>query len=156
YLYRDGILALRRARPDIVQAEVEPWSLAALQCALTAPSARLVIFTWENLAGPSRRLSNAVERFVLRRVAFVIAGHDAARRRIIKRGVPADRIGVLPQLGVDPDCYVRSDSDTEHARLGLAPPIVGYIGRMVPEKGVEVLVDAVEALDARLLVVGDG
>src|SRR5207247_2514537 len=46
HVYRDGMRALRRARPDIVQAEVEPWSLAALQCALAAPAARLVIFTW--------------------------------------------------------------------------------------------------------------
>src|SRR5262249_1025710 len=65
-------------------------------------------------------------------------------------------IAVLPQLGVDPECYVRSGKATEHVRLGLAPPVVGYIGRVVPEKAVEVLVDAVAALDARLLIVGDG
>src|SRR6185503_11152837 len=38
----------------------------------------------------------------------------------------------------------------------LGPPIVGYIGRVVPEKGVDVLVDALAGFDARLLVVGDG
>ena len=59
HVYRDGMRELRRARPDVVQAEVEPWSLAALQCALAAPAARLVIFTWENLEAPLRRASRA-------------------------------------------------------------------------------------------------
>ncbi len=126
HVYRDGMRELRRARPDVVQAEVEPWSLAALQCALAAPAARLVIFTWENLEAPLRRASRAVERFVLRRAALVIAGSEAARRRIARRGVGADRIAVLPQLG------------------------------LVPEKGVDVLVEATAPLDARVLLVGDG
>jgi glycosyltransferase involved in cell wall biosynthesis len=156
HLYRDGILALRRARPDIVQAEVEPWSVAALQCALAAPAARLVIFTWENLEPALRRTSRAIERFVLRRAALVIAGSEAARRRIMRRGVGRDRIAVLPQLGVDPDRYAKRDRDVARARLGLTAPVIGYIGRLVPEKGVDVLVEAMAPLDARLLVVGNG
>src|SRR5262249_12965257 len=36
------------------------------------------------------------------------------------------------------------------------PPVVGFIGRVVPEKGVDVLVDALATMDTRLLVVGDG
>jgi len=156
HVYRDGMRALRRARPDVVQAEVEPWSLAALQCALAAPAARLVIFTWENLEAPLRRASRAVERFVLRRAALVIAGSEAARRRIARRGVGADRIAVLPQLGVDPDRYVKADRDAARSRQGLTPPVIGYIGRLVPEKGVDVLVEATAPLDARVLLVGDG
>src|SRR5262249_28222999 len=154
-LYRDGMLALRRAQPDIVQAEVEPWSLAALQCALAVPAARLVIFTWENQEASLRRVSRAIERFVLRRAAFVIAGSEAARQRIMRRG-GGDRIAVLPQLGVDPDRFAKRDHDGARARLGLTAPVIGYIGRLVPEKGVDVLVEAMAPLDARLLVVGDG
>src|SRR5207253_2769181 len=82
----------------------------------------------------------AVERFVLRRAALVIAGSEAARRRIARRGVGADRIAVLPQLGVDPDRYAKRDRDAARSRLGLTPPVIGYIGRLVPEKGVDALV----------------
>jgi len=156
HLYRDGMGALRRARPDIVQAEVEPWSLAGLQCALAAPAGRLVIFTWENQEASLRRASRAIERFVLRRAAVVVAGNEAARQRITRRGVGGDRIVVLPQLGVDPDRYAKRDRDGARTRLGLTAPVIGYIGRLVPEKGVDVLVGAMASLDARLLVVGDG
>lgn len=156
YLYRDGFRALRRARPDVVHAELEPWSLAALQCALLAREARLVLFTWENLEGPTRRSARLVERAVLRRAAFVIAGNEAARRRVVRRGVPSSRTAVLPQFGVDADRYAGGDRGRAAATRGLAPPVVGYVGRLVPEKGVDLLVEALAPLDVRLLVVGDG
>ncbi len=154
-LYRDGWRALRRARPDVLHAEVEPWSVVALQCVL-ARAAPVVLFTWENLAGPRRRLSRAFERFVLRRAAFVIAGNQAARARVERLGVPAGRVHVLPQFGVDPARYARADASALGARLGLVHPVVGFVGRLVPEKGVDLLVDALGPLDAQLLLVGDG
>ncbi|MGH7334338.1 MAG: glycosyltransferase [Candidatus Rokuibacteriota bacterium] len=33
---------------------------------------------------------------------------------------------------------------------------IGYVGRLVPEKGVDLLIDAAEPLDVQLLIVGDG
>ena len=158
YRYRD-LGPLRRARPDIVHAEVEPWSIAALQVVRAAGSARVVLFTWENLEGPRRLASRAIERFVLPRVAHVIAGNHGARARMLRRGVPAERLTVLPQLGLAPARY--ASGDAARARTAGAPPadglpVVGFVGRVVPEKGVDVLVDAVDGLAARLLVVGDG
>jgi glycosyltransferase involved in cell wall biosynthesis len=169
YRYLD-LAPLRRARPDIVHAEVEPWSLAALQLVRAADRTPVVLFTWENLEGPRRLASRVVERFVLRRLRHVIAGNEGARARMARRGVPAERVTVLPQLGLDPARYAAGDA--ARARAAGAPvaarhltaaggqihvsPVVGFVGRVVPEKGVDVLVDAVRDLDARLLVVGGG
>ena len=151
--------ALRRARPDIIHAEVEPWSLAALQLVRAVAGASVVLFTWENLEGPRRLVSRVVERFVLRRVAHVIAGNEGARARMLRRGVPPERVTVLPQLGLDPARYAGGNAARARAAgapRSMGPPIVGYIGRVVPEKGVDLLVDALDGFDARLLVVGDG
>lgn len=155
-VYRDGIKELKRERPDIVHAEVEPWSLAALQCVLVARHSRIVLFTWENLEEPRRLLSRAVERFVLRRATFVICGNRGARARVLRRGVPADRTTVLPQFGVDPERYARGDASRVRAKFPLASPVVGYVGRLVHEKGLDLLAEALAPLDARFLVVGDG
>lgn len=151
YLFREGLGGLRAAA--VVHAEAEPWSLAALQC-LLATRAPLVVFTWENLAGPRQPLARAIERLVVRRAAFVIAGNQAARGRMQRRGVAPERLSVLPQFGVDPDRYAAGGGPA--GDRGPGPPVVGYVGRLVPEKGVDLLIEALGALDARLLVVGEG
>jgi len=156
YLYRDGWGELRRARPAIVHVEVEPWSLAALQCVLAVRFARLVFFTWENRAGPRRLLSRLIERLVLSRAAFLIAGNRGAEARLLRRGVARGRITVLPQFGVDPARYAAGDGARVRARLALEPPVVGYAGRLVLEKGLDILLDAVAPIDARVLLVGAG
>ena len=168
YRYLD-CAPLRRARPDVVHAEVEPWSLAALQLVRAAAGAPVVLFTWENLEGPRRLISRAIERYVLRRVAHVIAGNEGARARMLRRGVPDAHITVLPQLGIDVARYaggnaararanhtITTGGQVHSALRSLGPPIVGFIGRLVPEKGVDILVEAIERFDARLLVLGDG
>ena len=158
YRYRD-LGAVRRGRPDVIHAEVEPWSLAAFQLVRAAAGTPVVVFTWENLEGPRRLASRAVERLVLRSARHVIAGNEGARARMRRRGVPDARLSVLPQLGIDVDRF--AGGDPARARAAGAPAaegafVVGFIGRVVPEKGVDTLVEAVEKLAARLLVVGDG
>jgi glycosyltransferase involved in cell wall biosynthesis len=158
YRYRD-LSAIRRGRPDVIHAEVEPWSLAAFQVVRAAAGSPVVLFTWENLEGPRRLASRAVEHLVLRKVRHVIAGNEGARARMRRRGVPDARLSVLPQLGIDVARFASGDPARARAAgapAGGGPPVVGFVGRVVAEKGVDTLVDAVEHLDARLLVVGDG
>lgn len=156
FLFRDGLRQLRRARPDVVHAEVEPWSLAALQCVIAAGRIPLVIFTWENLRDPRRLLSRVIERVVLARAAFVIAGNRGAAARMLRLGVPREALAVLPQFGVDPRRYRAGSARSVEAAQRLIRPVVGYVGRLAPEKGVDTLMHAVAPLDARLLLVGDG
>lgn len=68
-------------------------------------------------------------------------------------GFPADSIRVLPS-GVDTEFFVPTPRPT-------GPPIVAHIGRLVPKKGLDVLIEAwpsvlASAPDAQLHVLGDG
>jgi glycosyltransferase involved in cell wall biosynthesis len=166
--YRDGWRELRAARPDILHAEVEGGTLAALQC-VAARAAPVVLFTWENLRGPRGLLGRIIERVILRRVAFVLAGSQAARARVQRLGVQPARVAVLPQFGVDLARYAGGNGAPVRTRLarargapgpsgGPSRPLmtVGYVGRLVVEKGVDVLIDAAEPLDVQLVIVGDG
>jgi glycosyltransferase involved in cell wall biosynthesis len=71
------------------------------------------------------------------------------RIRVIPNGVPVGRF-----TPVTPD-----ERDAQRRAFGLDPtrPTLLYVGALAPEKGVDLVIDAVaELADAQLLVVGDG
>lgn len=159
YPYRLLRRRVREFMPDVLHVEEEPWSLSALQAALLARECGLplTLFTWENL---DRRLPppfGLTNRLVLRRTAHLIAGSAAAEQVARKRGYrgPVTR---MPQLGVDPELF----SSVRAANAGRAPGsrdvVVGFVGRLVRAKGVELLLEALARLPSRfrLLFVGDG
>src|SRR5439155_1208087 len=86
----------------------------------------------------------------LRRLRGAIAGSEGAAA-LVRRLVPGLRVGVIPQLGV------HVPTEPEHAyHDGLA---IGCVGRLVPEKGIDTLLQALAENRAHrwhLTVVGDG
>jgi glycosyltransferase involved in cell wall biosynthesis len=82
----------------------------------------------------------------------------------LARHAPADRVHYIGN-GIDTDRFTPGDSSAAtraaaRARIGLEDaPVIGFVGRLTPQKGVEVLIAAFHALDdprAQLLIVGDG
>jgi len=155
-LYHTLGFGMRRAAPDIIHAEEEPDSLAALHIAvarrLMAPRARLVLNTWQNV---NRRKRTTVE-FVLGRTLAasdaVICGNQGAVTVLREMGYrkPAP---VIPSLTLDSSLYHRRQVTR------VTPDFtIGCIARLVPEKGVDTAIRAVAALGApaTLAVVGEG
>jgi glycosyltransferase involved in cell wall biosynthesis len=102
-----------------------------------------------------------VERNVLGRVAdayLAVSEHD--RRKIVDRGVPADRTFVLPNGIATPALDATKDV---RAELGIPPgaPVVGAVGLLRAEKAQDVLLRAAakareQVPDLRVVLVGDG
>ncbi|MFX8425938.1 hypothetical protein ABTL79_19340, partial [Acinetobacter baumannii] len=69
-----------------------------------------------------------------------------ARDRFVAGGLPPERIAISPIALPDPGVAPWSDQ-----RQGAL-----YVGRLSPEKGVEMLVDAWAGMDHPLTIVGDG
>ena len=69
--------------------------------------------------------------------------------RVAELGVDPARIAVLP-MGVDESVFTLYDRDEARARLGLpvGVPLVVFSGRATPEKGINVLADALALLPA--------
>lgn len=163
-IYQTGTFGLHRWKPDIIHAEEEPDSLSALQIALVRrlwqPRSRLLFHTWQNVDRPKRWYVHAVLRTVLRESdAVFCANQEAAsllRRYGYLRPTPC-----TPSIGVDTDLF-RPCSDGWEIK---SPPsfTIGYIGRLVEEKGIDALIRAVAALRChtggdrwRLRIVGSG
>jgi glycosyltransferase involved in cell wall biosynthesis len=78
---------------------------------------------------------------------------------VLQKGVDPQRVSVIG-LGVDPDPFLITPSDEARLRLQLSGfPVVGYIGQLVPHKGVDTLLKAMPLVwqrlpEARLLIAG--
>ncbi len=155
-LYGSMAFGIREARPDIIHAEEEPDSLAALHVSaarrVLAPRARLVFFSWQNVDRRKRAAVRWVVRRTLDAADVVICGNrgavDLLRQFGYRRSTP-----LVPALALDETIFCRRNVP----RLG--PDFtVGYVGRLVPEKGVDTLIDAASETGApiALAVAGAG
>src|SRR6266700_2646643 len=143
---------LRDKRPDLVQVEEEPTAPAARQVVRAARQLSLpaVLFTHQNVALPLPWLAGWRRNRTLRRLRGAIAGSEGAAA-LVREVVPGLRVGVIPQLGV----HVPTEPEHAHHE-GLA---IGCVGRLVPEKGIDTLLQALAENRAHrwhLTVVGDG
>ncbi len=152
--------ALRRARPEIVLVETEPWAWLRWQtwwCARRlGAKVRFGEFSWENVrrTGPKGFVLSLVYRAAAWTADFVIGGNQDAGEFFREAGVPRERLLVAPQLGVDETAFVPADAALKAKRradLGLPDGafIVGFSGRLLELKGVPDLIEAVENIRAQ-------
>jgi glycosyltransferase involved in cell wall biosynthesis len=148
---------LADARPDILHVDEEPYNLAtwlALRAAQRqgVPS---LYFSWQNLKRvypwPFRHFEQANYRIA----RAAIAGNPTAARVLREKGY-AGSLAVIPQFGVDPTLYSPAPRVTSIKRHEV---VFGYAGRLVSEKGVDVLLRACASLSGglwRLDILGEG
>ena len=158
-----GLPALMKQSWDVVHCWEEPYVMAAAQIAGAAPrNATFVFSTFQNLAKSYPPPFNWIERRVVRRsngwIAFGRTIRDAQQGR---RGYAEIPSRILP-AGVDtaafaPDATTRNRVLTE---LGWdeSVPVIGFAGRFVPEKGIDLLISVLRRLECpwRALFVGGG
>ncbi|HET8655244.1 MAG TPA: glycosyltransferase [Longimicrobiaceae bacterium] len=153
---------LDRIRPDLVHVDEEPYSAVTLQAVrlCRARGVPSLFFAWQNLRKRLPVPFGALRRSVFGAVAGGIAGTPAAAR-VLRDGGYAGPLAVVPQFGVDPGVF-RPDAAARLAMrktLGVGEDdfLVGFGGRLVPEKGVDALIRAATAIPgARLAVAGEG
>ncbi len=150
---------LIRLKPDLIQVDEEPPSLALLEVLLLKPWLKrpVVFFSWENLSVQYRWPFSTIRRLNLRWADGAIAGTREAAHRLHEAGFSGP-MAVIPQLGIDPERFRPFRNDSLRQKLGLHAFTIGYIGRIVPEKGLWVLLDALSSLkgDWQCLLVGEG
>ena len=164
FLYGPELRRLARRRWDVLHCWEEPFVLAAAEvAALAGDGARLVFSTYQNLPKRYPPPFGALERRNLRRAAGWVAGGRTAVEVLAERPGYRDRPFAQIPMGVDLDVF-RPDAPAGAAireRLGWGgdgPPVLGFMGRFVPEKGCALMVRALEGVSGpwRALLVGDG
>jgi glycosyltransferase involved in cell wall biosynthesis len=145
---------VRAFQPDIVHIDEEPYNVATWHALWHArrAGARTLFFSWQNIARRYPLPFRLGERWVLGKADYAIAGTQSAAEVWRAKGY-AGPLAVIPQFGVDPDLFAPAESP----RRG-EPFVVGFVGRLVEEKGGATLLDALARLAGawRLAVAGDG
>jgi PEP-CTERM/exosortase A-associated glycosyltransferase len=162
-------------KPDVLHAHSPSLNaLAALRAGrrFRIPVVYEVRAFWEDAAvdhgtatenGLRYKLTRALETYALRQADAVTTICEGLRTDIVARGIPADKVTVIPNA-VDIDKFsVGGAADQELKRkLGLqGTRLIGFIGSFYAYEGLDVLLRAVPVLasrqpDLRVLLVGGG
>ena len=146
---------------DVVHCWEEPYVASAAQIAnATALRVPLVFATFQNIVKHYPIPFNWIERSAMRRADAMIAFGHTARIVLDERGWQQPARTIPP--GVDvvhfrPDAAQRDDT---RRRFGWTDetPVVGFVGRFVPEKGISLLMNVLDSLKTpwRALFIGSG
>lgn len=150
--YVSGLAAaIRDFQPDVIQLLEEPWSLFAGQTAWLArrgaPRAKLLFYTWENIhregtyCSKLDPLHRRIERLVFARASAGVCATELAAQVVRKRGF----LGETPVIpyGVSQEFFLSEGEIHRRVDRRAGEPLrVGYFGRLLPMKGVEILLES--------------
>ena len=156
---------LRRERVDLVHVSLSfstliDFGLPELCHELGLPVVATFHVPYDSRFGLWQGISTAVYRLYAQSLASfdrVVIFSEQQKALLEHYGVPADNVAVIPN-GVDIEKYAPGASDFKETLKASA--LVGYLGRVDPEKNVDILVRAFQDVDApedvKLVVVGSG
>jgi glycosyltransferase involved in cell wall biosynthesis len=168
-LFRGISSVVRRIQPDIVFVEYDPGSLVLIEAFLLTRGygTKVVAYTVEN--SPDRRWPRAKAHILRGEIRRAVGDGLVGVLLALGRGV-TDAIACLnedgqhiyrdlwrwPQptqlvpLGTDLELFRVRDASPRRAELGLGDAfVVGYFGRLIPEKNVHLIIEALARLPHR-------
>jgi glycosyltransferase involved in cell wall biosynthesis len=148
-------------QPDAVYCENESYALSTFQAALANRFSVRRPFLFRNNQNLAKQLPwpfRQAERFVLGHAACANLINAEAGQLLRAKGYKG-RMAYMP-YGLDPELHHPMDARELRAAWGSPGFVFGYVGRLVEEKGLRVLLEAFARLhpesDAALVVLGDG
>jgi len=152
-------LWMRRLAHDVMVIH-EPNPLALVTHALVRPSSRLVVWFHSEVVRPQwkyRLMYRPFLRRVLSRADRIVVASPRLAEYAEELQDFRDKCVAVP-FGLELDPLARTEVIDEKVRQirGCPGPLVLFVGRMVPYKGVDVLLRAMADVDAHAILVGSG
>jgi glycosyltransferase involved in cell wall biosynthesis len=146
---------IREVDPDVVHLWEEPWSVVALQARVLKGRAALVMEVDQNILKRLPPPFEAIRSQVLRHTDHVLSRSPDATAVVRARGYggPVTPIG----YGVDLTNFFPA-SDVPVAESARSALRIGYVGRLIEEKGLDDALDAMarSAVPVSLAIMGEG
>ncbi len=144
----------RDKRPHVVHIDEEPYNLATYHANRLArqSGAKTLWFSWQNLERRYPPPFSWMERYNLRHTEYAIVGSCTSAEVWRAKGY-CGPLAVIPQFGVDQKTFRPPALPRPETPVHLA-----YVGRLVPEKGVDLLLRAFVEVSGswRATILGSG
>ncbi|NEQ52971.1 MAG: glycosyltransferase family 4 protein [Leptolyngbya sp. SIO3F4] len=132
-------------QPDVIHVEQEVFSVSALELAFFARIFKkpISVFGWENMERKLSPFREWIRQYVFDSSQLMIPGNKDGEKLLSKWGYTG-KIEVMPQIGVDTKLFpseIRQGHDGELK--------IGFMGRLVPQKGIDLLFTAAQQLRGR-------
>ena len=154
---------IKRTHPDIIHVMDEPTSGYLFQVVwqrlVASPRSKVLFYGFENHPIRLPKLHYVVWRLTWGQVAGGAAANSEALENLKRAGFPKNRPLERIFWGITTDVFKPMDGLALKKELDLDyEHIVGFVGRLVPEKGLMVLLAAVRNLPASVhcLIIGSG
>jgi glycosyltransferase involved in cell wall biosynthesis len=150
-LGRAGAGVLSARRPLVVKLTSDPTFERSLRYGLTPPD----LVRFQQLRGVRIGALRAARDAILRRAAAIVCPSAALRELVLTWGLAPDRVVVVPNpVAAPPELPEREELRRRH---GLDGRVLGFAGRLAPQKALDVALRALARSEAETLVVaGDG
>lgn len=143
---------------DVIQVSLQN-PMAVMAYMLARPPGRLVAWYHHDIVRQKRlgRMLRPLQDAFLRRADAIVVGSGAIAQSSEALRSFLDKVHVLP-FGIDAAALSPEGADEKARRLRLryGTPLVVFVGRLVYYKGLAQLIEAMNGLEARLLIVGSG
>ena len=159
HIYNPGKIwqVLTDFQPDIVQVEEEVFSLCTFEVAILMRliNKHLIVFGWENMERQLPYFRWLTCQFVLNTASFLLPGNQDGAK-IMRQWGYKGLLEVMPQIGVDTNLFTTDLVKGDRQQFN-----IGFLGRLVPEKGIDLLLSSVYQLkdrgvECQLIICGSG
>lgn len=160
FYYKGLSRVIARQRWDLVHIDDEPYNFATFRAstACVAWKTKFVFTTWQNMMKSYPPPFSYFEHKTFAMAAGATPGNGEALRLLRSRGFSGPA-AVVPHHGVDIISFKKLDATALRRELGLGNRfVIGFVGRMVYQKGVDILLRAFAHLtpECLLLLIGQG
>lgn len=146
YFYPHWWKPVREFKPDIIHIDEEPWSLCALQFALSGKrsGAKVLFYSKQNILKRLPFPFSTFERMVFGASNCAVTLTNESKAILEEKGY-CKNIFVIPHA-VKLSRFYSNNSAKLKCALELSGFVIGYVGRLISVKGLDVLLYAVNNL----------
>ena len=151
---------LKSLEPDIIEIWEEPFSAVTAHTTFWAkrviPKSKLIFFSAHNIRKNYPFPFSKFEKHTYKNADYAFLMSDEVAKVLRDKGYTKG-FRVLP-LGIDPDIFCKKNVSCLKKELGLMDFVIGFMGKIVEQKGILDLIEAISQINEKIqvLIIGKG